>query len=80
MKNMELGEEAVTAVDNTDDSTIADEMQSKAMREVKATRHLYELELHSTMQVTNQISVMRVQGGWIYYKGDVWSEFVPEKR
>ena len=79
MKNMELGEEAVTAVDNTDDSTAAD-AQSKAMREVKATRHLYELELHSTMQVTNQISVMRVQGGWIYYKGDVWSEFVPEKR
>lgn len=63
-----------------DDSTIAEDMQAKAYREAKTARYLYELELHSTMQVTNQVSVMKVIGGWVYYKGDVWSCFVPEKR
>jgi len=71
-------------MDKTVNSTVADDMQSKAYREAKATRHLHEMELHSTMPVTDQVGVMRVIGGWIYYNTGYgnfkWSSFVPSKR
>lgn len=68
-------------MDKTADSTIADDMQSKAYREAKTTRHLYEMELHSTMPLSNYVEIMKVLGGWIYYsKVEKWSSFVPSKR
>lgn len=55
-------------------------MQVKAMREIKAKRHLAEMELHTTMQLTNQVSVMKVFGGWIYINSMLtWACFVPER-
>jgi len=58
-------------------------IHDKAMREIKAKRHLAEMELHTTMQLTNQVSVMKVMGGWIYINSisptNGWACFVPEK-
>jgi len=54
-------------------------IHEKVMREIAAKRHLAEMEFHTTFQVTNQVSVMKVIGGWVYYKGDVWACFVPER-
>ncbi len=56
-------------------------IHDKYMREVKTARHLNNLELHASMQLTNHISVMKVMGGWIYYHSiDNWASFVPDKR
>lgn len=60
------------------------EIHDKYTREMKAKRLLSEMEFHTTMQIDTVTTVMRVTGGWIYYR---WSEpygtttgvFVPER-
>ena len=60
------------------------EIHDKAMREIKAKRFLREMEFHTIMQIDTVTTVMRVTGGWIYYRwsdnGTTTGVFVPEER
>ena len=57
-----------------------EDQQSKAYREARTARHLHEMELHTTMPITDRMSVMKVIGGWIYYNHlEKWASFVPQQ-
>ncbi len=67
--------------DGSDYSKRVDDVYESAKRAAKGKRLLFEMELHTTMMLTNQITVLKVVGGYIYSNTlEKWACFVPDRR
>ena len=72
----------MTNFDTTDGSDYSkpDNRFEEARRAEKAKRLMFEMKLHTSMNIGNYM-VLKVIGGWIYYDHEYrWACFVPDRR